>query len=159
MIFFATLPALRVAYPGCLSSRHIWSVPSSPPPPSRQSATVSLRHASRPIASAARRFPSAVPPILSPGWTIGRLPCRYSRNGEISIFRFPPCLPLRQIAPSPRPPAASRLPPRPPCRGAGRRPFPSVCGDNVDCPIYIYNLSAVCYSIGVEREQKERTPK
>lgn len=46
-----------------------------------------------------------------------------------------------------------------PCRGAGRRPFPRICVDNVNCPIYIYDLPSVCYSIGVEREQtpNERT--
>lgn len=84
-------------------------------------------------------------------------PTGYNRNGISDTFRFllrfpsrpPPCL----IALSPRPSAASRLPPRPPCRGAGRRPFPRVCVDNVDCPIYIYNLPLACYSIGAKREQ------
>lgn len=89
----------------------------------------------------------------------GLLSCRYSRNGEISICRFPPCPPLCLIVLSSRPSSASRLPPRPPCRGAGRRPFPRVCVDIMDCLICIYDLPSVCYSIGVEREREERTPK
>ena len=31
-----------------------------------------------------------------------------------------------------------------------------ICGGIVDCPFCIYNLPAVCYSIGVEREQARK---
>lgn len=118
--FFATLPAPRVAYPGRSSSRHIRLVPASPPLSSRQFATVSLRRASRPLAPAARRFSSAVPSFGSLGGTIGRpsLP-RYSRNGEISICCFPPCLPPCLIALSPRRLLLPAFRPALPCRGAG----------------------------------------
>ena len=33
----------------------------------------------------------------------------------------------------------------------------AICVGIVDCSIYIYNLSVVCYSIGIERKQTERT--
>ena len=158
--FFATLPVPRVVYPGRPSSRHIRSVPSSPSLSSRQFATVSLRPASRPIVSAASRFPPSAQPLESQSGTIGLLHCRYIRNGigrsiplPASLPALPASVPNRPIAP---PPTASRLPTRPSCRGAERRPFPRVCVDSVNCPIYIYNLSSNCYSIGVEREQARK---
>lgn len=119
--------------------------------------------ASRPVQSPRPHAASRPPFRFSGRWAgrFGVLPCRYSRNGIDAYIPLPlpALLAVRLIALSPRQPATSRLPPRPPCRGAGRRPFPRVCVDNVDCPIYIYDLPAACYSIGVEREQTERIPK
>ena len=91
--FFVTLPVPRVVYPGRPSSRHIRLVPSSPPLPLRQFAAVSLRPASRPIVSAASRFPPSAPPLESQSGTIGLLHCRYSRNGIGRSIPLPASLP------------------------------------------------------------------
>lgn len=87
-----------------------------------------FRFAVRSARSPRLRSASRHPFRFSGRWseTIGRLPCRYSRYG---INRYIPrsaplaVVPNRPIA---QPPPASRLPPRPSCRGARRRPFPRV---------------------------------